>query len=560
MAKSSRVILSKGIKLDEDYQNCLTYTEAEMVNLCLTNKVVEGNSYSFIREEKNVIKVPYSYGTCLKCNYMAFQNSDYDNKWFFAFIDSVEFISPDATKIHYTIDEFSTWFDYWHVKECFVVREHTNNDAIGANTIPEGLDTGDFVANGVQAINIDGNITYVCIAVTELPVGFGNVSGGTVYNGVFSGLYYQVFETAASARVFLKAMDAAAKADAVYNIFLIPKNFADAAASGGELVFSLYTPTVGGTQYQYRSALLPSSDYAHDLYTTPAITHPATLNGYTPKNNKLWIGDYNYLLITNNVGQDYIYKYEDFINNQARFKVIGAISNGASIKIVPMNYKLLEDPAGEESLYSYCYGITAPKYPTCAWTTDPYTNWLTQNSINIAGLKIDQYSASMLGGGAAMALGAVLSLTGAGTVAGAGLLAGGAAGIFNSMQSNYQRDLVPLQSKGAASAGDVTYSAGMMYMPCYAMTIKAEYARCIDDYFSRFGYKTNRVKVPNQTGRRLFNYVEIGKSEIIGYPTIQNKSVPAESMNLINKIYRSGVTLWHDHSAIGDYTSNNNIL
>lgn len=557
MAKSTRVILSRGIKLDKEYQNCLTYTETQMVNLCIANKVVEGNNYSFIREEKNVIKVPYSYGTCLKCNYMAFQNSDYDNKWYFCFIDRIEFISPDATKIYYTVDEFSTWFDYWHVNQCFVVREHTMDDSVGANTIPEGLDTGDYVANGLQAINIDANLTYVCAAVTELPSGFGNLSGGTVYNGVFSGLYYQVFKTPADARTFLKALDKAGKADAVYNIFLIPKNFADAAAGAGEtLVFSTYTAE-GFTWY---SALLPSSDYAHDLYTTPAITHPNTLNGYTPKNNKMWIGDYNYLLVTNNVGQDYVYKYEDFINNTARFKVIGSISNGASIKIVPMNYKLLEDPAGEESLYSYCYGLSAPKYPTCAWTTDPYTNWLTQNSINIMGTRIDAQSASILAGGISMVAGIAMLGTGLGTATGAGLIGTGAAGMFNSMQSNYQRDITPLQAKGAPSTGDVTFSAGMMYIPCYAMTIRAEYARCIDDFFTRYGYKTNRVKLPNQTGRLYWNYVEIGKGEIIGYPTVQNKSVPAESMNLINAIYRKGVTLWHDHSNIGNYSLTNSIV
>lgn len=560
MARNSKLILAKGIKLDKNYQNCLTYTEAQMVTLCQTNQVATANDYQFIREERNTIVVQQPYGTCLQCNYMAFQNTDYSLKWFFAFIDSVEYISPTATKIHYTVDEMSTWYDYWHVATCFVVREHTNDDTIGANTIPEGLDTGDFVANGVQALNIDGNITYVCCAVTELPVGFGDVSGGTVYNGVFSGLYYQVFKTPSDARIFIKAMDAAGKGDAIYNIFLIPKDLADAAASGSTITFSTYTPSAGGTTYTYEAALMPTSDSAHTLYTSGSITTPSTINGYSPKNNKLFIGDYNYLLVSNNVGQDYVYKYEDFINNTARFKVVGAISNGSSIKIVPMNYKKLEDPSGEGSLYSYCYGLTAPKYPTCAWTTDPYTNWLTQNSINIMGVKIDQQTASMMAGGLSMAIGATLMATGVGGILGGSLLGGGAAGMFNSMQSNYQRDIVPVQSRGATSAGDVTYSAGQMYIPCYAMSIRAEFARCIDDYFTKYGYKTNRLKVPNQLGRTRFNYVEIGKGEMIGYPTVTGKSVPAQSMEIINNVYRNGVTMWHNHSYIGDYDNPNTIV
>ena len=81
-----------------------------------------------------------------------------------------------------------------------------------------------------------------------------------------------------------------------------------------------------------------------------------------------------------------------------------------------------------------------------------------------------------------------------------------------------------------------------------------EIAENIDAYFTRFGYKVNSLKLPNQTGRRYFNYVEIGKSEIIGYPN--SKGCPAEAMEIINNIYRNGVTLWHDHERIGNFTEN----
>lgn len=562
MAKSSRVILSRGIKLDKEYQNCLTYNETQMLNLCLANKVVEGDNYSFIREEKNVLKVPYSYGTCLSCNYMAFQNSDYNNKWFFAFIDSVEFVSPDATKIHFTIDEFSTWFDYWHVADCFVVREHTNNDAVGANTIPEGLDTGDFIANGITAINVDANETYICAAVTEFPSNFNIKRGGTIYNGVFSGLYYVVFRTYQNARDFIRAMDYEGAGDAIYNLFMCPSNLVDLwvdPSTQGDTEWK--TITISGITFEY--GIVEPTLYAKNIYTTPAITSPVTLNGYTPKNNKLYIGDYNYLLVSNNVGQDYTYKYEDFINNTARFKVMGSLSMGASIKAIPMNYKLLEDPAGEESLNSYPYGITAAKYPNCPWTTDPYVNWLTQNGINILGMEISRDTAQWWTGGLGMLAGAAiagLSTGGIGSLVGLGLIGSSASNTFNSMQENYRRDKTPSQAKGSSATGDVTFSAGMMYIPCYSMSVKAEYARSIDDYFTRYGYKTNRVKIPNQTGRTYWNYVEIGKSEIIGYATLSNKSVPAESMNIINGIYRKGVTLWHDHSNIGNYDLNNSIV
>lgn len=88
-----------------------------------------------------------------------------------------------------------------------------------------------------------------------------------------------------------------------------------------------------------------------------------------------------------------------------------------------------------------------------------------------------------------------------------------------------------------------------------------EYAAIIDDWFNRFGYKINRVKIPNQIGRRYWNYIQIGSSENIGYsPSNASRSVPASSMEIINTIYRNGTTIWHDHANIGNYSLNNTIV
>ena len=149
----------------------------------------------------------------------------------------------------------------------------------------------------------------------------------------------------------------------------------------------------------------------------------------------------------------------------------------------------------------------------------------------------------------------ILMATGIGGMMGAGLIATGATGIFSSMQSDYKASMLPDQVKGNQNTGDVNYSLNLINPTCYEMTIKEEKAKSIDEYFTRFGYKTNRLKVPNQVGRKYFNYVEIGKSEVIGYPKT-TAGIPADSMEKINNIYRGGVTLWHDHSRIGNYAGN----
>ena len=552
MSRSSKVILARGIKLDNKYQNVLSYSESEMYNLVNTNKIAEDLDCSFIRDENSLV-IGKPYGVCLQANYMAFQNPEYSTKWFFAFIEKVEYISDASTKIYFKVDEFSTWLDYWSVKQCFVIREHTMDDTIGANTMPEGLETGEYIDSGVVDIYDTGNF-YICIGVSEVASDISVNPYVTTYSGIYSGLVYFVFDEPLGATNFIRGYDKLGKGDAISLIFMIPISMC------GTLSWTI--GTIEGITTKY--APIPYSDDATYLGTSANITPPVAIGTYTPKNKKLFTYPYCYFYLTNNVGTEVKYHYEDFISNTASFKTYGAITPGGSVKAIPINYKKLSDTS--TSLNSYNYGIVGGKFPMCSWKTDPYTNWLTQNGVNIAGTTMDQQEASMTAGIGELILGlAMLGTGGLGgigalAVLGGGLALGGASGIFNSMQTNYQKDMIPQQARGTTNSGDVTYSVGKCDIIAHKMTIREEYARSIDDFFTRFGYKTNRLKYPNQTGRTVFNYVEIGKSEIIGYPTLENKSVPAESMEIINNIYRSGVTIWHDHANIGNYSLSNTIV
>ena len=95
MARNSRIIIARDIKVDRDYKNVLTYSEAEMLSLCQTNQVYSNNTYEFLKENESPLYVGCDYQTTLKGNYIAFQNPNYSNKWFFAFIDRVEYNSEN---------------------------------------------------------------------------------------------------------------------------------------------------------------------------------------------------------------------------------------------------------------------------------------------------------------------------------------------------------------------------------------------------------------------------------------------------------------------------------
>ena len=87
------------------------------------------------------------------------------------------------------------------------------------------------------------------------------------------------------------------------------------------------------------------------------------------------------------------------------------------------------------------------------------------------------------------------------------------------------------------------------------MRCKLQYLKVIDDYFTRFGYAIKRLDTPHLTGRRNWNYIQIGSSDSIGYG-----DVPSSYMEQINNACRRGVTVWHTHDNIGDFSLDNSIV
>ena len=92
------------------------------------------------------------------------------------------------------------------------------------------------------------------------------------------------------------------------------------------------------------------------------------------------------------------------------------------------------------------------------------------------------------------------------------------------------------------------------------MSIRKEYAKIIDNYFTRCGYKVNRVKLPNMTNRENYNYIQIGEEENLCYPNnYNNLMIPAKALDMINTLFRNGITIWNNHENFGDYSVSNNI-
>ena len=205
---------------------------------------------------------------------------------------------------------------------------------------------------------------------------------------------------------------------------------------------------------------------------------------------------------------------------------------GYSGKLRPKNYQGL--------LYNEDESIGLGKYPSFSWSSDGFTNWMTQNAVNL-GINVVNTAVS----------GATRIVSGD-VIGGVTSVATNTAGMIGDM---FKASMGSNTARGNANAGDVSFSQNINRFKVMHMRPKKEYLQIIDDYFTRYGYKVNRIKVPNITGRTYWNYVEIDKSEEIGYG-----DVPSQYMEIINQACRKGVTIWHNHSNIGNFALDNTIV
>lgn len=504
MARSGKIYLAKNIKLDKNYKSVLSYSETDMLNLISTNLVYSATNYSFIRD-RGTIQVNASYSQVIQANYMAFQNPDYSNKYFFAFIDEVKYLSESSSEIVYTTDIWTTWHDYWTAKACLVLREHVINDTVGSNTVPENLETGEYV---MQTHTKDGHLTTtkLVLASSVAPDTPSLPLIGSIYNGIYSGFRYYTYDTATMTQM-IQSMADNNKEGAISSLFLAP---------------SFVIPQTGGG-----AVTESNTPQSYELGITPITA----LDDYVPKNKKLLTYPYCFIEASNGNGANAIYHQELFYQGNTQgnfiFKTIGSLTPGCSIRMYPKYYKGAVDNIDE--------GINLGKYPQCNWSTDMFTNWVTQNGINIA-----------------------TNIVGSAIDIGTGKTSSGLTGLVNSMDQIRRADMIPPQTSGNINCGDVVTSNGDNTFHYFRKSIKYEFAERIDQYFTRLGYRVNKVKVPNMGNRENYNFVQVAQEENLAYPNNYNNiCLPASALDTINTLFRNGITIWNNHANFGDYSVSN---
>lgn len=448
---------------------------------------VDGADGTYISVRGNVDEIR-------KYNYVMYRNENYGNRWFYAFITKMSYGGINTAKVYLKQDCFQTWQFDLNYKPCFVEREHTSNDEIGSNLLDENLETGDYVNMGEEMLM---DFTQTCILLM-----MANQIGNTRYiNGIYSALQFVYFENNANGWSAMESFinDNAEISDKIMGAVVYPTKYLIGKPSNGQALVN--------SESAFQSSV--------------SVSMNTILDGYKPKNKKLLTYPYNYLQVYNGNGDSNDFKYEYFSSNNPTFKTYATISQKPIICVTPISYRKATRCDNEMVSYS--------DFPLCSWLTNDFQVWFSQNQTS-----------------------QVLSML-TSTI---GFIGNSVVGNFNgAMTSGVQLASTiggydDMKRRGNSFHGSMDSNLAYITNNCGIKAIKycidGKHAKMLDDYLTRYGYKTCELKLPNITGRKNWNYVKTIDS------CITCNVCPSTDLEEINNMFNQGITLWH-----GDKSSNN---
>ena len=581
------------VPFDNSYRHTMTFSnvqaQTEFFSSCCT-QAFEKDTYTYIRMN-NSIRVQFNAESLYTYDYVMYQNSNYGNKWFYAFIVGVNYINENTTELVLELDVMQTWYFDYTLVQGFVEREHVNNDAVGANLNPEPEMPFNLICQN-KYTDPDFHDVYAVVQTNATPhyggdtpidpdgVPNGNepVSGG-LYSNCLSGCAYYAFypdepqQWDTSLYGFLRDMNRSGSAESISNIFLFPQYFLVGAHPNGDFSGDSANSKDSWKGYRVQTGLdARAAQRTHQRPTTQG-------GGYVPHNNKLFTYPYCFARVEDNAGHYTEWKYELWNPTVSqgttlyRYNVYVPLDPDATAFVVPSSYD------GEAMNFECC--LTFPCTAKASWNYSAYQTWSAQNHLantfnalaSVAAIAVPaargiELASSALGvgirsaaalearGATAASAGNILRASGAHAINSLsqtekGMAVGGAMGLGNLMATISRQSKIPNTVRGSAS-GNSLFGVEHMTYNIKAMVMQEEFARIIDGFFDMYGYQVDRVKIPNRTGRTSWNYVKMQNS-------CHRGNVPSDQMDKINRIYDAGITFWHT-SDVGNYSLNNAIV
>lgn len=353
---NTTIYILNNIPLNKSYEHTVYYPDRDaQAQAFMAYKKYTLTDYSYQRSQLGTIRVALKYEQLIDCNYLMFKNTNFENKWFYAFITGIGYVSNDVTDVYYDLDVMQTWCYDYEFLPTFVDRQHSKTDALYENTQPEGLELGadyDRVTRLTYHTCSSGdNMEFLILATT-------NPAGGHPSAGVLNGILYSIYHYTG------KSADVIAKLNQFINNGLESN------------VVGIYT--------------CPENSGQTKSYTTGG----SYASGYTPRNKKLLCYPYCFITVNNHLGQEMELHYENFRASGNKlpdkdypftFVLMNTNLPTPQSNLVPSNY--LSYGGTSQSADLVFEKISYDVYPTGAFSGDAFKVWLAQNK--------NTYSASL---------------------------------------------------------------------------------------------------------------------------------------------------------------------
>lgn len=519
--RNTNLYICYGIPWPRDYSHVRLFSNVGEQIAYIQSKAkfpVQGN-LAYIRDDVGVgIRINIAADELKDCNYIAFQNLNYEGDWHYAFIDRVSYINDGLSIIYFTLDWFQTYCFNMEIQPGLVLREHVNDDTIGANTLQEPVMHGPIIADVEKEIGWE----YEWYLYATEKVEFASLPSVEWFDPGelnHTGYYTARIGTLENAKAIVDRYTLVGKLEALVAFFAripIP---------------------IGG----FTSITAPAGD---------------ELDGYTPRNNKLLTYPYQYLTVVA-PGQEKAYMYEYFAGSgNPSFGVYSQYDAATDLLVIPVQYMTA---TGVDPLASPDYATTVTGFPSEGVMANAFLNRMISRPLD--SLLALGTAASFMGAGTTTYAGGSALVTAA--QAGAGGSTGGTTfnpltmsdlgGLLgaNAMGDLWTDSLTPNNVVGTGSAANL-FNYSKLHFKIKHMCVKQEYAKVIDQFFDVFGYRVCQVKAPNTTGRTSWNYVQMSNAIVTG-------NAPADAIqSYINRI-NSGITFWHTND-VGNYSLSNTIV
>lgn len=565
---NSTIRLFHNVPLEPDYENTILFEsisdQTAYFSASSNHHLATLSNQYYQRVERGYCRIKRPIKDVLDCNYMCFKNTSfteaYYDKWFYAFVTSVEYINNEVTQIQYSIDVMQTYMFDVELLESYVEREHVNkaDDTIGVNIEPEPMQLTEYVANGNRdnlIPSLTNNLDY-CVIIMVNDEDKSQASLKNMHCGLYSGLLLFSYKCSDTQGI-QSLIDAYIQTpDNIVAMYFCPQVLLPSA------------PAVGGAP---RDHLMGSTTVFTKIqdYAGTAVSPADALDGYTPRNNKLYTYPFNYYQLYTGDGNGMTVRYEFFDNLTPTFTFMGTYLQPIECRLYPANYKNVG------TLLTESLSIT--NYPQLAWAVDAFKSWISREWLPIilsagsialntvpglAGAS-SMYPLVERGEGGRFVKGTQLLNTETGDIV-SRQRSGGykIAQEYNAMKSGadfasatlqdfYSASIQANMTKGSISGSTTALACDIQGFFGQRFSISHNSARRIDDFFTRYGYATHQMKIPRRNGRVYFNYLKTSQVNIHVLPLGICQS---SDLEIIKGIYNRGITFWHDPDQCGNYT------